>query len=404
MESTVRRALGHWLDGGVESDGLSLLSWMSQRGLLDFGTAAKELEAIVARHAKASAGLPEPVRALAMADGSVEPTRVLVRGDHRNPGPPVARRFLEAISGPGPMAIAAGSGRLELAGAMVADGNPLVDRVLVNRVWAHLFGRGLVATVDNFGAMGQVPSHPELLDWLAVDFRREGRSIKRLIRSLCLTRTYGMSSSPSDAVAESRDPDNALLHRMHLLRLEGEAIRDSLFAAAGRLNATQFGPSVPTHFTPFMGDRMWVQNPSGPLDGGGRRSIYQETRRNFLSPWMLTFDLPVPDTTVGQRNRSNVPGQALALMNDPLVQQQADAWGVDLAGRFRGDPRRRIERIFLGALGRPPLPAETEGLLAFVREQAASRGIGPDAIDGDRSLWADACHVVFMTKEFIHVP
>ncbi len=404
VEAGVQRALDDWLDGTGPAEGLPLLSWLSQRGLLDWGAAAPELDAVVAERTKATVGLAEPIRILAMTDGSVEPTRVFVRGDHRNPGPPVSRRFLEAVSGREPVAIAAGSGRRELANALVSDANPLLDRVLVNRVWAHVFGRGLVPTVDNFGAMGQGPTHPELLDWLAADFRRRGRSIKGLIRSLCLTRTYGMSSSPGDAGVEARDPDNALLHRMRLVRLEGETVRDALLAASGRLNPEQFGPSVPTHFTPFMGDRMWVKNADGPLDGNGRRSVYLETRRNFLSPWMLAFDLPVPDTTVGQRNSSNVPAQALALMNDPLVRQQADVWAANLVRRFPGDSRRRVESLFLGALGRPPLPVEADRILAFLAAQAGERGIGPDAIDGDPSLWADACHVLFMSKEFIHVP
>ena len=297
-----------------------------------------------------------------------------------------------------------GSGRLELADSLLAESNPLTHRVIVNRVWAHVFGRGLVATVDNLGTMGQPPSHPELLDYLALTFRADGGSIKRLIRSLCLTRAFQMSSVSEDPVAATGDPENALLHRMRLRRLEGEAIRDSLLVVAGQLNRVQFGPSVPTYFTPFMGDRMWVKNASGPMDGDRRRTIYLETRRNFLSSWMLTFDLPLPDTTVGQRNRSNVPGQALALMNDPLVQQLAAAWAKESLKQSGLSDRERIEQLFLRALTRPPTTAEGGQMLALLQTQAAARDLSGDAARLDPALWADACHVVFMMKEFIHVP
>ena len=301
-------------------------------------------------------------------------------------------------------AVPDGSGRLELAESLLAESNPLTYRVIVNRVWAHVFGRGLVATVDNLGIMGQVPTHPELLDHLASSFRADGGSIKQLIRTLCLTRAFQMSSVSDDPVAATRDPDNALIHRMRLRRLEGEAIRDSLLTVAGQLNPVQFGPSVPTYFTPFMGDRMWVKNESGPMDGDRRRTIYLETRRNFLSSWMLTFDLPLPDTTVGQRNSSNVPGQALALMNDPFVQQQASAWAKESLKQPGLSDRERIEELFLRALARPPKTAEIDQLLALLHSQALARELPDDVAPLDPAVWADICHVIFMMKEFIHVP
>jgi hypothetical protein len=177
-----------------------------------------------------------------------------------------------------------------------------------------------------------------------------------------------------------------------------------LLAVAGQLNRTQFGPSVPTYFTPFMGDRMWVKNANGPMDGDRRRSVYLETRRNFLSSMMLTFDLPLPDTTVGQRNRSNVPGQALGLMNDPFVKQQAEVWAKEIAGQTGLPTRDRIERMFLRALARPPKAAESDQMITFLKTQAAASGVTVDAVRQDQALWADACHLVFMLKEFIHVP
>ena len=404
LEMALHQAMDAWIRPRPDASSAELISWLSKKRLVDWGPVAAEIAGIVGRIGKASEGLPQPMRVLAMTDGSAEPTRVFVRGDPKTPGTPVSRRVPEAMACSAVASGADGSGRLELADSLLAESNPLTHRVIVNRVWAHVFGRGLVATVDNLGTMGQPPSHPELLDYLALTFRADGGSIKRLIRSLCLTRAFQMSSVSEDPVAATGDPENALLHRMRLRRLEGEAIRDSLLVVAGQLNRVQFGPSVPTYFTPFMGDRMWVKNASGPMDGDRRRTIYLETRRNFLSSWMLTFDLPLPDTTVGQRNRSNVPGQALALMNDPLVQQLAAAWAKESLKQSGLSDRERIEQLFLRALTRPPTTAEGGQMLALLQTQAAARDLSGDAARLDPALWADACHVVFMMKEFIHVP
>jgi hypothetical protein len=344
------------------------------------------------------------MRSLAMTDGSAEPTRVFLRGEPKNPGEPVQRRFLEAVSGPEPMAIAQGSGRLEWARAVTSPSNPFLHRVIVNRVWAHLFGRGLVETVDNFGSLGSRPSHPELLDYLALGFRSEGGSIKRLIRTLCLSETFAQSSEPGDPEAETRDPSNRLLHRQNLRRLEAEALRDALLATAGNLNHFQFGPPVLTHITPFMGDRMWVRNANGPLDGDQRRSVYQETRRNFLSPLMVTFDLPIPDSTVGRRNQSNVPAQALALMNDPFVRNQSSAWARRLLAEGRTETLDRLQRLYLQAFGRTPTPEEIQALQGLLTTQTQPLASLPDGPDRDIRLWTEVCHALFMTQEFAHVP
>ena len=184
-----------------------------------------------------------------------------------------------------------GSGRLELAKSMTAESDPLLARVMVNRVWLHLFGRGIVPTPDDFGALGQEPSHPELLDWLAQWYRTEARwSTKSLIRMLVTSSTYRMSSRADDSTAEQKDPSNILFHRMPIRRLEGEAIRDSILAVSGQLNDKMFGPSVPIYLTEFMEGR-GRPTKSGPLDGEGRRTIYLEVRRNFLAPMMRTFDV-----------------------------------------------------------------------------------------------------------------
>jgi len=307
------------LDSDMAHGSVELADWMVRHVDLfaPAGSPARQrlletAEPFIAAQNEIAARIPAESRtAPAMFEGSGVNEFVLVRGQAKTPGPLVPRRFLEAIAGPAQPEITRGSGRLELARRIVDPANPLTARVIVNRVWHHLFGRGIVPTVDNFGVLGQPPSHRELLDYLAAHFMgEEGWSIKKLIREIVLSRTYQMSSQPADTVAEQSDPDNLLLHRMNLRRLEGEAIRDAILTVSGRLDPKLGGPSVPVHLTEFMDGRGRPQ--SGSLDGDGRRSIYIKVRRNFLPPMMLAFDTPIPFNCMGRRNVSNVPSQAAA--------------------------------------------------------------------------------------------
>ena len=351
----------------------------------------------LARRAELVARLqPITLTAPAMLDGSGVDEFLLVRGQPRNPAGATPRRFLEALSVTQPQTFATGSGRLELAQQIVDPANPFTARVIVNRVWHHLFGRGLVPTVDNLGVLGQPPSHRELLDHLAVHFVRDlNWSVKRLIRELVLTQAYQMSSAPTDARAEQLDPENELLHRMNLRRLEGEAIRDAVLAVSGRLDAKVGGPSVMVHVTHFMDGR--GRPGSGPLDGAGRRSIYTSVRRNFLPPMMLAFDMPIPFTTMGRRNVSNVPAQALILMNDPFIVDQTRVWAKRLATVT--DPAARVRQMYLAAFSRPPAEHELKDALAFVTAQSQAVGAAPT----DERAWADLAHVLFNVKEFIYL-
>jgi hypothetical protein len=336
--------------------------------------------------------LPEPTRALATADGEGFDSPVFIRGSHKTPGPKVPRRFLEAIGGDASTP-ARGSGRLELARHVVDPSNPLTARVMANRVWHHLFARGIVPSVDDFGVMGQPPSHPELLDHLADRFVKEGWSLKKLIRAVVLSSTYRMSSVDADpARAAQVDPQNALLHHMPVRRLEAEAIRDAILAVSGRLDRTVSGPVVEVHLTPFMEGRGKPKE-SGPLDGDGRRSIYIATRRNFLPPMMLAFDAPIPFGTTGRRSVSNVPAQALILLNDPFVLGQAKVWaGRVVADKALTTPGRRVERMYEQAFARPPTEQELNEAVAFVASQK-----------DEGQAWADLAHVLMNVKEFIFI-
>ncbi|MCU0874737.1 MAG: DUF1553 domain-containing protein, partial [Pirellulaceae bacterium] len=317
----------------------------------------------------------ETATAPAMFEGSGVDEVFLVRGSTKTPASPVPRRFLQALAGPEPISIRSGSGRRELAETIASDQNPLTARVIVNRVWHHLFGRGIVPTVDNFGVLGQGPSHPELLDWLAVHFTTDlGWSIKSLVRELMLSRAYQMSSRPDDLRAGQLDPG---------------------------FNAAAGGPSVPVHLTEFMEGRGRPQG--GPLDGDGRRSLYIAVRRNFLPPFMLAFDTPIPFNTMGRRNVSNVPAQALFLMNDPLVVDLSRKWAQRILPQA-ADPATRVEQLYRTAFSRPPDAAELAAALAFLDSQRHLYGLPPDRGRDDERAWADLGHALFSVKEFIYLP
>jgi hypothetical protein len=350
------------------------------------------------------ATIPEPTYALAMADGTPENEHILIRGSHRKLGAEVPRGYLEAFQERTEPISATSSGRLELARTIVADDNPLTARVIVNRLWHHHFGKGIVETVDDFGHMGKAPSHPELLDWLARQLIGNDWSLKRMHRLMVLSNTYQMSSDRLDPAAEEADPENVLLHRMNLQRLEGEAIRDAILLISGRLDRTLYGPSVMPHLTPFMEGR--GRPGSGPLDGDGRRSLYINVRRNFLTPLFLAFDFPTPFTTMGRRSVSNVPAQGLSLMNNEFVVQQATRWSERVRDEISpsppeeaNDPRsQRVRLIYETALSRLPSDDELEFADRFLTAQSREYG----QLDHPQA-WADLCHVVFNLKEFIYV-
>ncbi len=397
----VREALSAWHAGALDTSAkssaqIALLDWLVRHRLLDERGDGSLRSASTQFH-QLESQLPAPVFIAAMTDGNGFDERVFIRGNHRTLGETATRRFLEASSTSQSKPFASGSGRLELARALTDPANPLPARVMANNVWHHLLGRGIVPTVDNFGVLGERPSHPELLDWLAAEFQRNGWSTKKLIRLVMLSRTYQMSSSANDKLAEEKDASNMLLHRGNVRRLEGEAIRDAMLAVSGRLDAKMFGEPVPVHLTPFM-DGRGRPSESGPLDGNGRRSIYISVRRNFIAPMMLAFDTPLPASTVGRRSVSNVPAQALILMNDPFVLQQAGVWAKRVSSGGGATPAERVRGIYLAAFSREPNESEMNDALAFVETQANAYEPGKD---GEQKAWADFCHVIFNTKEFI---
>jgi hypothetical protein len=206
-----------------------------------------------------------------------------------------------------------------------------------------------------------------------------------------------MASRPSSAKAAQVDPQNKLLHRMPIRRLEAEAIRDSVLALSGRLDRKMFGPGVLPHLTPFMEGR-GRPGSSGPLDGDGRRSVYINVRRNFLTPMFLAFDFPIPFSTTGKRSVSTVPAQALTMMNNPFVVEQARIWGKRVIEEKAAGNAERVTRMYQTAFSRPPSKTELAEALQFVETQDRQYGT-----KDDQRSWGDLAHVLMNVKEFIFV-
>ncbi|WP_231953920.1 PSD1 and planctomycete cytochrome C domain-containing protein [Pirellulimonas nuda] len=333
--------------------------------------------------------------AIAMMECSAEDDRRLIRGDSASPAETVPRRFLETIDGPGPLVAGGGSGRLALADRVNAPDNPLTSRVIVNRIWQHLIGEGIVPTPDNFGVLGEAPTNPELLDFLAGEFDRNGKSVKSMIRSIVLSSTY-RTSSQVDAKSAERDPDNDWLSHLPPKRLDAESIRDSLLLIAGKLDATPYGPSVPVHLTSFMQGRGRPKK-NGPMDGAGRRSVYLEVRRNFLSPLGAAFDAPTPFSTMGRRTRSNVPAQALTLLNDPFVQDRARDWAEKTLSGEATTVDGLTKAFYYSGFGRPPSADELRLIARFVQDEAQQRR----SDSRDVVVWTSVAHALINTKEFL---
>lgn len=401
LQSAVRAWSQGSLTASTEPVQLPLINWLLRVGPLDDASTRDadaehaSLAALLETRRNLERSIPEPQRAMATVEGDGFDDRVHFRGDYRTLGERVPRRFLEACLGANQPAVSNGSGRLILAQRLTSASTPLLPRVMVNRIWQHHFGEGIVRTPDDFGIRGDRPTHPELLDYLAATFVRQGWSLKKMHRLMVLSAAYQMASKPMPR-AESVDPANRLLHRAPIRRLEAESIRDAILAVSGRLDPTLYGPSVTPYLTPYMEGR-GRPAASGPLDGAGRRSIYLGVRRNFLNPMFLAFDFPTPFSTMGRRMVSSVPAQALALMNNPFVVEQAEFWAHRML-KETADPRERIRRMYLSALGRPPSPSESAAALAFVQEQNQRYG-GADPAHA----WSDLCHILINVKEFIFV-
>lgn len=343
-----REAVAAWVAGSQTDAQAELLASLLRQGKLpNDSKLVPEAAALLGRYREIEARLPEATRAPGVLEAEGIDASLFVRGDHKQPAEIIPRRFLDGID-PAPYK-APGSGRLQLAESLTDPRNPLTSRVIVNRLWHHVFGRGIVATPDNFGRLGDKPTHPELLDALATDFAKSGGSMKQLIRRLVTSQAFQRGSKPPAGIA-AKDPENKLLSHWTVRRLEAEAIRDSILSLSGRLEPTLYG------------------EPDG--NSAPRRSIYVNVIRNSLTPFLTAFDMPVPFSTRGRRDVTNVPAQSLALLNDPFVTSWSGSWARDAAKKSTEDTAR-LHHMFAQALGREPTGDEAAASLAFIKSSAA---------------------------------
>ncbi|MBX3436469.1 MAG: DUF1553 domain-containing protein [Planctomycetaceae bacterium] len=325
--------------------------------------------------------------------GVVPPSVVFFRGDPESPGEPVAPSELAVLSRvTGGVAIPDDQGpesttgrRLAFAEYLTNGRHPLTARVFVNRVWMHHFGRGLVATPGDFGLAGERPSHPELLDWLADDFVQSGWDLKRLHRLIMLSTTYQQQSQRSAAM-DAVDPDNALLGRMNVRRLEAEAIRDAIFAVSGTLNDTPGGPSAPV--TEDAEGKAVIGKPQtrdGLLAGvqgegaaAARRSAFIEVQRSLPLNMLATFDQPEMNPNCEQRSDSTVATQALWFLNDSLIVEQSEALAARLRQSPEDDPVMAIHRLYQRLFAQVPTDDEAAACAEFLSSQAEIFRADPD--------------------------
>ncbi|HWB00113.1 MAG TPA: DUF1553 domain-containing protein, partial [Pirellulales bacterium] len=323
--------------------------------------------------------------------------RVLDRGDLANPGREVPRGLLTILKPAEPLPIPSRhSGRFQLAHWISSAENPLTARVFVNRVWDHLFGRGLVDTVDNFGALGNVPSHPELLDALAVGFVEQKWSVKKLIRWIVLSRVYQLSSR-YDATNYTHDPDNRLLWRMPHRALGAEEIRDAMLAASGQLNLERPAGS---EVLKLSNKTIFGMRAVEAMDELNVRSVYLPILRGIVPESLQVFDVANPSLIVGKRDVTIVPTQALYLMNNSFVLRQAG----HLARRILSDDQlgqaARIELAYRLTLGRSPTDAERSAVAAFLNDYRKT--LLDEKFEGSaqQAAWASLCQTLFAAGQF----
>ncbi len=342
-------------------------------------------------------------KSMSVSDTVGEDLPILLRGNHLTPGAIAPRRFPTILAGTAQPAIGSDeSGRLALARWLTAPEHPLTSRVIANRVWRWHFGQGLVRTVDNFGRLGELPSHPELLDWLATTLIADGRSLKQLHRRMLLTETYQMAGDGNEQAAQL-DPENRLHWRRTRRRMEAEVLRDSLLAVSGALDRTMGGTLMAT--TPFqnLGIAGLARNPE--LYQSNRRSVYLPVLRSALYDMFQAFDFPDPATMNGDRATTTVASQALFMLNGELVEKSAGQLADMVCGDAGRDDAERLEFLARRILGRDAADDERSMWLEFLAryETAPSlSAISPD--ERRRAAWQGLCRALLSSNEFVYIP
>jgi hypothetical protein len=332
--------------------------------------------------------------AMGVREGRPTDTAIAIRGDSTKRGERVDRGFLTVASnGKVPEINRQTSGRRQLAEWLTQPTNPLTARVAANRIWMHLFGQGIVRSIDNFGALGEKPTHPELLDWLAAKFVEDGWSTKRLIKTIVMSRSYQLGSS-HDAANFQIDAMNHYLWRMGPHRLDAEAIRDAILTASGKIDLTRPAGSMAPVDGPVKKKMAYIVRDSN------HRSVYLGVVRGAPLPELLSmFDVANPNLVVGQREVTTVPAQALYLLNNTWVVDQSKHMARRLLSPENMDDTARVDLAFRLAFARPATAGEKERSLAFVRDAAA--GLGGDGKKDE--AWASLCQALFASAEFRYI-
>jgi mono/diheme cytochrome c family protein len=354
----------------------------------------------------------EPVQAL-WDVGPPPAIRLLQRGSVETPGPKVDPGFLTVLSAPGktdavrPSETQGKTSGLRLAFAdwLTSKDNPLTARVIVNRIWQHHFGKGIVETPDNFGKMGAPPVNPELLDWLAVDFMEHGWSAKQLHKLIMMSTAYRQESRPSSvefaAKAKLADPDNQMLWRMNLRRLEAESLRDSVLAAGGKLDRTMFGPPVMLQY-----HSNGLQTTPEHDPGGNRRSVYLLARRTYPLTFLRLFDFPIIDASCTQRVPSSTPLQSLALMNDEFMVENAAllAQRVEKLSGENAPAEKKIATAYLLTLSRKPVAAEVAICEDYLKKQEELHSrANLTSIEAEHRALASLSQTLLSSNEFLYI-
>ena len=370
----------------------------------EFVQEEKELKAVIDELIKKSEKLPPLAWGTFDVSTTPSPTPFLRRGNHETPGDPVAPGVLTVLNDPehpfNLERVAEESPpdttgrRLAFAKWLTDRNHPLTARVIVNRIWQYHFGEGLVRTPDDFGARGSRPTHPDLLDWLAVEFIESGWSIKHMHRLILRSTVYRQSSWVDKAVEET-DPSNRLWSRFSKRRLEAEAIRDAMLAVSGQLDLTMYGESVPTERA--ENGRVFV---SADHPGRARRSVYISTQRTGIPGILTTFDAPVPETNTPTRSSSAISQQALIAMNNPLMHDSAKALRDRVESEGHEHFEDRLNRIWTLAYARNPTDEETGLLKAWMAD--AMDAYNP-SIGQSQEAWKTICHSVLSSNEFLYI-
>jgi hypothetical protein len=387
---------GHVIADAVQFVVADAAGIRADAGSVRHDPSTKQLAALERQLAALKKTAPPPAPMAMSVEDREQPADwfICVRGEPHKHGRKVPRGFLSVMPNHAKFSVdAKQSGRLELARWIADEKNPLTARVAVNRAWHHLFGVGIVRSVDNFGKLGDRPSHPALLDRLAVDFVADGWSMKRLVRRIVLSRTYQLSSV-HDARNAAADPRNRRLWRHNRRRLPAEAIRDAILSASGRLSLKTGGSSVAG-----LGEQAIANNlkdKTGDLKSDAmRRSVYLPLIRNDLPDFLTVFDFADPDVVVGARAVTTVPAQALLMLNSRFVRDEAQRVAERV---FREEPRddeRRLNRVYELTLGRLPTKAESARVFRYL-DGLSSSGEREKTV----AAWASFCHALLASTEF----